>query len=148
MEKTFVRVRSAKDITICASLIIAGGILIALPTGAAINITGFFLIFAGIILALVLKTGYKDEETGKSYLKKEHYFQQAMNSVINSVLENKPEAIDLAEEEKGNAIKLDIYYSKAAGKAYLQLFEYIPYKYEPCSKMYEHQLSRIEKLIK
>ena len=55
---------------------------------------------------------------------------------------------DLSEAEKGNAVKLDIYYSKAAGKAYLQLFEYIPYKYEPCSKMYEHQLSRIEKLIK
>ena len=64
MEKTFVRVRSAKDITICVSLIIAGSILIALPTGAAVNITGFFLIFAGIILALVMKTGYKDLDTG------------------------------------------------------------------------------------
>ena len=106
------------------------------------------MIFAGLLLALFMRTGYKDIDSGERYQKKEHYFQQAMNSVINSVLENKPEAIDLAEEEKGNAVKLDIYYSKAAGKAYLQLFEYIPYKYEPCSKMYEHQLSRIEKLVK
>jgi hypothetical protein len=95
-----------------------------------------------------MKTGYKDTASGERYLKKEHYFQQAMNSAISSVLESKPESIDLTETEKGNAVKLDIYYSKNAGKAYLQLFEYIPYKYEPCSKMYEHQLSRIEKLIK
>ena len=71
-----------------------------------------------------------------------------MNAAICSVLESKPEAIDLSEEDKGNAVKLDVYYSKAIGKAYLQLFEYVPYKYEPCSQMYEHHISRIEKLIK
>lgn len=148
MEKTFVRVHSAKDIIISVSLIVLGSVLVALPTGVGINVAGFFMIFTGLLLALFMRTGYKDIDSGERYQKKEHYFQQAMNSVINSVLENKPEAIDLAEEEKGNAVKLDIYYSRAAGKAYLQLFEYIPYKYEPCSKMYEHQLSRIEKLIK
>lgn len=56
METRFCRVRSVKDITISASLIIIGSILVALPTGTGVNITGFFLIFAGIILALVLKT--------------------------------------------------------------------------------------------
>ena len=148
MEKTFTRVRSVKDITIFSSLIILGSVLIALPTGAAINITGFFLIFAGLILMFVLRSGYKEEGSNERYQKEEHFFQQAMNAAICSVLESKPESIDLSEEDKGNAVKLDVYYSKAAGKAYLQLFEYVPYKYEPCSKMYEHQLSRIEKLIK
>lgn len=148
MEKTFVRVHSAKDIIISVSLIVLGSVLVALPTGAGVNVAGFFMIFAGLLLALFMRTGYKDTASGEKFQKKEHYFQQAMNSVINSVLENRPEAIDLAEAEKGNAIKLDIYYSKVLGKAYLQLFEYIPYKYEPCSKMYEHQLSRIEKLVK
>ena len=148
MEKTFVRVHSVKDIVISLSLIVSGSILVALPTGTGVNVAGFFMIFAGLLLGLFMKTGYKDTASGERFLKKEHYFQQAMNPAINSVLENRPEAIDLAEAEKGNAIKLDIYYSKAAGQAYLQLFEYILYKYEPCSKMYEHQLSRIEKLIK
>ena len=147
MEKTFIRVRSAKDIIIISLLIIAGTVLIALPTGTAVNITGFFLIFAGLILALVLKTGYKDTETGEKYKKAEHYFQQAMNSAIASAIASKPESVDLAEAGKGNAVKLDIYYSKASGKAYLQLFEYVPYKYEPCSKVYEHELSKVEKLI-
>ena len=49
---------------------------------------------------------------------------------------------------KGNAVRLDVYYSKASGKAYLQLFEYIPYKYEPCSKIYEHEIIKVGKLIK
>ena len=58
MEKTFIRVRSVKDIVIFSSLILIGSVLVALPTGAGINIAGFFMIFAGIILAFVLRTGY------------------------------------------------------------------------------------------
>ena len=148
MEKTFIRVCSIKDIVIFVSLVIAGSVLILLPTGAAVNITGFFLIFAGLILAFVLKSGYKDIETGERFQKAEHYFQQAMNAPISAALASKPESIDLSEEDKGNAVRLDVYYSNSSGKAYLQLFEYVPYKYEPCSKVYVHQLSNIEKLIK
>ncbi len=148
MEKTFIRVRSVKDIVISASLTISGSILVALPTGAGVNIAGFFMIFAGLILFFILKSGNKDTETGISYKKKEYYFQQAMNAPISAALASKPESIDLGEANKGNAIKLDIYYSNASGKAYLQLFEYVPYKYEPCSKMYEYDVARIEKILK
>mgnify|MGYP003287927541 CR=1 FL=1 len=147
MEKTFNRVRSIKDITTFVSLIVLGSILIALPTSASINITGFFLIFAGLILALVLKTGYKDENGGK-YQKKERFFQQAMNAEICSAIASKPNSINLSEEDKGNAVRLDIYSCKSSGKAYIQLFEYVPYRYEPCSKMYEYELSKVSKLIK
>ena len=125
MEKTLIRVRSIKDIVIFTSLILAG-----------------------VILMLVLKSAYKDTETGMKYQKKEHYFQQAMNASISSALASRPESIDLAEADKGNAVRLDIYFSRSSGMAYLQLFEYVPYKYEPCSKMYEHQLEKVEKLIK
>ena len=148
MEKTFVRVHSVKDIVISLSLIVSGSILVALPTGTGVNVAGFFMIFAGLLLGLFMKTGYKDTASGERFLKKEHYFQQAMNAPICAGLESKPESIELSEEDKGNAVKLDVYYSKGNGKAYLQLFEYIPYKYEPCSQMYEHHISRIEKLIK
>ena len=148
MEKTFIRVRSVKDITIFSTLIILGSVLVALPTGAGINIAGFFLIFAGIILALVLRTGYKDTETGERFCFKEYYFQQAMNTTISRALASNPSSIALNEANKGNALKLDIYYNNASGKAYMQLFEYIPYRYEPCSKMYEHETGMIEKLLK
>ena len=147
MEKTFIRVRSVKDILISSSLVILGSILLALPTGTAVNITGFFLIFAGLILAIALKSGYKDVETGEKFSKRERYFQQAMNSAIAAAIASRPESVDLTEEDKGNAVRLDIYFSKSCGKAYLQLFEYIPYKYEPCSRMYEYEMNKIKNLI-
>ena len=148
MEKTFVRVHSIKDIVVFISLLALGGILVAIPAGDAVNITGFFLLFAGAILALVLKTGYKDVETNVKYIKKERYFQQAMHAAIADAIASKPDSIDLSQENKGNAIKLDIYFSKATGKAYIQLFEYVPYTYQPCSKMYEYEISKVGKLIK
>ena len=148
MGKTFTRVHSTKDIVIFISLLIFGGILVAVPTGDAVNITGFFLVFAGAILALALKTGYKDVETNVKYIKKERYFQQAMHAAIADAIASKPDSIDLSQENKGNAIKLDIYFSKASGKAYIQLFEYVPYTYQPCSKMYKYEISKLGKLIK
>ena len=148
MEKTFIRVHSIKDIVIFISLLILGSILVTVPTGDAVNITGFFLVFAGVILALVLKTGYKDVETNEKYIKKERYFQQAMHTAIADAIASKPDSIDLSQENKGNAIKLDIYFSKATGKAYIQLFEYVPYTYQPCSKMYEYEISKVANLIK
>lgn len=147
MKKEFNRVRSIKDITIFVSIIISGCVLIALPTGAGINITGFFMIFAGIILSLTLKTGHKDAETGEIYQKKEFYFQQTQNEAISKCLKSNPDSIDLSQEDKGNALKLDMYFSKSTGKAYLQLFEYVPYKYEACSELYEHETGNVAKLI-
>lgn len=147
MEKTFIRVRSVKDIVIFSSLILLGSVLVALPTGAGINIAGFFMIFAGIILAFVLRTGYQDTESREKFILKEYYFQHAMKAPIYNALESRPESIVLDEADKGNAIKLDIYYSKSSGKAYIQMFEYIPYRYEPCSKLYEYELAKVEKLI-
>ena len=148
MEKTFVRVHSIKDIVVFISLLALGGILIAIPASDAVNITGFFLLFAGAILALVLKTGYKDVETNAKYYKKERYFQQTMHAAIANAIASKPDSVDLSEEDKGNAVKLDIYYSRSIGKAYIQLFEYVPYTYQPCSKMYEYEISKVGKLIK
>ena len=148
MEKKFTRIHTIKDIVIFISLLVLGSILLAVPTSDAVNITGFFLILVGAILALVLKTGYKDIETNAKYQKIERYFQQAEHAAISSAIASKPDSVNLSEEDKGNALKLDIYFSKATGKAYIQLFEYVPYTYQPCSKMFEYEISKVGKLIK
>jgi hypothetical protein len=147
MEKTFIRVRSIKDIVIFTSLAIVGIILTVLPVGDAAHIAGFFIIFAAAILAFVLKSAYKDVDTNDKYFKKERYFQQTMRNAISEAIASKPDSVDLSEEDKGNALRLDTYYSKSSGKAYLQLFEYVPYTYQPCSKMHECELSNVTKLI-
>lgn len=148
MNKIFNRVRSAKDMTITALFIIIGSIFAMIPDLPSVSITGYLLIFTGIVLAVVLKTAYKDEETGKNYYKKEYYFQKALHLTIMEYIKSKPELIDISREDGGSSIKLEIYYSKKHGNAFLRLFEYIPYDYEPCSDMYEYDVARVEKLIK
>ena len=147
MEKTFIQVRSVKDIVISSVLIAFGGLLIIFPTSPALNITGSVLISTGILLAFVLKSGFKDLQTGELYLKKEHYFQNVMNAQLASAIATKPESVDLTQEDVGNSIRLDIYFSKTTNKAYIQLYKYIPYRYEPCTTMFEYELNRVGKLI-
>ena len=147
MKKTFVRVRSVRDVVIFSTLLIAGALLIALPTSPAVNITGFLMICSGSILAFILKTGYRDADTKEIYFKKEHFFQHAVSAQIAAAIASKPDTVDLSAENLGNSMRLDVYYSKTSNKAYIQLYEYIPYMYEPCTEMYEYDLSKVTKLV-
>ncbi len=147
MEKRFIRIRSTKDLIISVSIAIAGAILIALPTSVSINLVGFFMIFAGIIMLLFMKTGYKDVQTGTRYSKKESFYPQSMRADIETCLESgKGKSILGSEEGKGNGLRLDVYCCKSSGKAYVQLFEYVPYKYVPCTCVYEYDIAYVPQL--
>ena len=144
MEKNFVRVRSIKDIIISSSLIIAGCILVSIPSSDSANIAGFFIVVTGLLLAFILKTAYKDSDSGEKFIKKERYFGNEMHDKLKSALAC-PTVLDKNHENRGSSLRLDIYYSKS--KVYVQLFEYVPYKYEPCSSMHEHSFEKANKLI-
>ena len=148
MDKEFIRVRSVGDILISSSLILGGTALIALAENEGITIAGFFMIMTGMLFAFLLKTGYMDSVSKERYRKKEIFFQHAMYPALSSALTSKPESVDLAEADKGSAIRLDVYFNRATGKAYLQLFEYVPHSYQPCSSIHEHDLNRVERLIR
>lgn len=147
MEKNFIKVRSVMDVVISGTLTIAGFVLITVPTSDPVNILGFIMIFTGVILFLLLRSGYKDEVSGIRYCKTEHFFSQKEREQIADGLESKPASISTSAEDKGSSLRLDVYHSKVTGKAYMQLFEYIPYKYEPCSRQYEYSISETGKLI-
>ena len=149
MDKEFIRVRSVKDIAISISLALLGAILLALPTSSSVNTAGFFMLIAGIILFLSLRGAYKETDSGKRFIKQELYFaNDMMDELSEAMATDKPSSIDLAQEDKGRGIRLDIYYRKEDGKSYMQLFKYVPYKYEPCSIVYEYKLSQVTQLIK
>lgn len=148
MNKEFIRVRSAKDIIISVLITISGSLLLLLPTSDSINILGFFMICTGIILFMTLRSSYKDTETGATYCKTEHFFAQSIRQQLIDTLISKPNSISMSEEDKGNGIRMDIYHSKDTGKAYIQLFEYVPYKYEPCSRVIEFNLTEVADLVK
>ena len=148
MEKKFIRVRSIKDIIISTSLIIIGLTLIIVPENTGCQLGGFTLIAVGIILLCLLKSNYKNIETLDIFLKKEFFFAGDMKVSILSALSKNPISIDLSAEGKGQVLMLKVYYSEMSCKAYLQLFEYIPHQYEPCSEEYEYDIEKITNLLK
>ena len=139
MEKNFCKVRSIGDIIASLLLILFGFGFIILPGAAAINVTGTFVLIAGIILALAMKSAYKDSSTGELYSKKERYFSHAKQEELKHSLTS-PNHFCTKGENEGNSLRLDIYYNH--NKMYIQLLEYVPYSYEPCSQFYEHDLDK------
>lgn len=147
METNFIKVRSTKDIIVSSSIILLGCILAVLPIGTGVNLAGSTLIIAGIILALALKSSYKESSSSEKYHKKEYCFlQESKSSILNAISKN-PASVDISQNGKGQALRLDIYYSKGAGDAYIQLFEYIPHQYKPCSELYVYEIDRVKTLI-
>ena len=148
METQFVKVQSNKDIIISVLLIILGSILIATPVGASLNVVGGMLFFTGLIMVFVLKSNYKNLDDGMKYAKKELYFVNGVKDTLLAAMKSTPESIEVNAKANGNTLRLDVYYNKAANKAYMQLFEYVPYRYEVCSDMMEYDIAQVEKLIK
>lgn len=148
MNDLFVRTRSVKDLVISTLLLVGGCVMVALPTPSAVNITGFFLCIAGIILFFILKTGWKHVETSEKYRCCTLYFAKENFSMLKEALEKNPEAIVLDKEGMANTVRLDIYYNKELNKTYCQLSEYVSYEYQPCSKVYTYDYNRIAKAIK
>lgn len=144
MEKNFIRVRSIKDIVISSVLLISGCALVTLPDSDAINIAGFFIILTGLLLMFILKTAFKDADTGELYTKKERFFAQSKHQQLKHALAS-PTHFCSTGENDGNTLRLDVYYNKQ--KIYIQLLEYVPYTYEPCTKFYEHNISNGAKFI-
>ena len=139
MKNEFVRVRSIKDICISLALISIGLLCMLLFESQAVTVFGFFLLLAGLFLIFIMKTGYKDVSTGINYTKTEHYFAQSFKDEIIRQLNCNPTTLSFKDEDQGTGLRLDIYTNKN-GVTYYQLFEYIPYKYEPCTKIYKTEL--------
>lgn len=148
MEKKFIRVRSINDIVTFISLATVGFMLTLILNTVEFHLAGYVLIVIGVLGVCFLKRGYKDIDTKEKYLAKEFSFPGNMKTSMLSALALSPEKIDLTQDGKGTVLMLKIYYSKTAGKAYLQLFEFVPHQYEPCSEMYEYEINKISNLLK
>ena len=147
MEQRFFKIRSIKDIIIFASFILAGIMLAILPDSIGANMGGYTLIVIGIILAGILRSDYCDKQSLKRYYKRELYFGIAQKSLLQSAVTSHPNAINLSEESAGQTLRLDIYFSPEAKRASLQLFEYVPHEYVPCSDAYDYDIEEVKQLI-
>ena len=148
MKNKFIRVRSTKDIIISVALLVLGVALIVFTNIEAANICGYLLALTGLVLLPVLKTAYRDAETKALYFKKDLYFLREMKDSIIKALESSPEKIDMSQAGKGQVLLLRVYYSKSAARAYMQLSEYVPHEYKPCTEVCVYDISQVEGLLK
>lgn len=148
MEKKFTCARTGRDIAIFTSIILIGAALAFIPSQKEANLGGYTLIALGILLAFLLKSKYKDAETHENYVKKEFSFPREMKPIILTALLTSPDSINLSEEGKGHVLMLRMYYGQHSGKAYLQLFEYVPHQFEPCSEMFEYEACKVTELLR
>lgn len=147
MNKEFTRIRTIADITISSILLFSGIILVALPTSVSVNIFGAFAFITGALLLTILKTGWQDIETKERYCKKCRYFPKNKKNEILNALENHIESMGISDEGKSDGLRMDIYYNKQNHKAFINLFEFVPYNYEPVLPTLEYTTDEIEKLL-
>lgn len=148
MNKQFIKVRSLKDTIIFTSVILVGAILALLPLGTGVTLAGCTIIVVGIILALVLKSGYREVNNPGLYHKTEYLFEAKHRAELMKAVENNPSKIDVREEGRGLTIRLDVYHSTVSQSAFIQLFEYVPYEYVAISKVKECDRNEIKHIIK
>ncbi len=146
MEKNFIKVRTIKDYTLSLGLIIIGVTIILLPTSATVNFLGSFVVLAGLMFAFARRSGFKNVETGEVYIKSERFFSPGRCSELTDKVENSPASIERETANDSNALRLDIYYSDKSSKAYLQLFEFVPYQYEPRTALVECLVADIARI--
>ena len=145
MERDFCKVRSMSDMIIVLLLVLFGFGFIILPGFDAINITGIFLTLTGVILGFTLKSAYMDKSTGEIYSKKERFFSHAKHDNLKHAL-TCPSKFCPEGENEGNTLRLDVYYNDT--KVVIQLLEYVPFTYEPCTQFYEHDADIADAFIR
>ncbi len=147
MNKYFIKVRTITDLALSLVLLTGGIALVILPTSVAVNIFGCLLGLIGFILVIFLKSGYRDTETGENYRQKAKYFPNTSKECILSAMKNKIEDMDISDEDKGTALMINILYNNENHKAFIRLYEYVPYQYHAVSGIYEYPTERIQKLL-
>jgi len=148
MTKEFSRARSTRDLVLSVLLIVVGLLCVVFKTPVSVNILGCCIIILGLVLLFMLKTLRKDSETGLKYYFKTRFYPAKRKDEVLKALSGNAGTIDWSESGGAEeSLRVDIYYNRAANKAYIQCFEFIPYEYRSCSDWFEVDLDKSGNLL-
>ena len=142
METHFKNVRTPKDlINSCISIIVGIALYFVSP--------GFGIFFAagGLLLLLFCKSGYKASNEGPVLKKKTIEVAHSCRQSLIDFLDGKDVEPELNRSGAGSILRLEAYFSKEAGVAYVQLFDYINYTYEKATELVELHSPQADKII-
>ena len=142
MEIKFKKVHTAKDLVISILVIAAGVGLYFLNAGLGIVIGA-----CGLAMLLFYKTAYKKPGGDTVLTKKALDIAHACRQGIKDYLDGKDVDPELTAPGAGGVVRVEIYYNKGAGVAYVQLFDFSNYAYEPATDIVELRGPRAKKLI-
>jgi len=144
MDKNFIKTRSICNIIISLLIIAIGIICTFVLKSESFIFFGIFSIIIGSLLLLVLKTEYRSSVNGIKYKKKTLNFAKQDKIAVLEALAD-PDSFDSNLTDKGQSLMLVMYHNKK--DAYLQLFEYIPHTFVPCSRLFHHETSALNRFM-
>lgn len=102
------------------------------------------LVFKGFLP----RTRWQSKEDGTLYSFHSLYFAKENLPTIEKALRTNPTALAEMEHYEAGALRLDVFCGEQSGKAYGQLYEYVPYEYTPCSEVFAWEAKDVETFIK
>ena len=142
MEYNFKKVHTGKDLAISTIVLLAGVGLFFVNKGV-----GICLIICGLFMFFVYKGAYRKDGKGILLTRKSEDVCKACRSSIVEFLEGKNTVPTIKQGNEGGILRLDVYFNKAEGVAYAQLYDYNNYTYEPATGVVELKGDRAEKLL-
>lgn len=144
MEIQLKKVHTGKDLAISGLLFAAGIGLYFVNAGL-----GIVLALCGAAMLLLWKTGYKHDSDGPVLTKAALDVAHSCRQGLKDYLEGKDADPKLTQPGTNEGVvRMEIYYNKAAGVAYAQLFDFSSYEYEPATQLVELHSPRADKLLK
>lgn len=139
------KARTKYDILFTVVILLIGILSCVLSTSGSITLMGVMFILAAIVCWFILKSGFIDTTTSQTLSKSEVFYAvEHKNGILDAVLNN-PANLDKYPRCTMNTIKIDIYYND--NDAYMQMYEYIPCDYKPCTKLIKHKMCDVSKLL-
>lgn len=143
MDIKFKRVHSLKDLILSISTLIIGIGLYFVN-----QIAGILFIAIGVLMIIFFKTCYKKEGENVFFFKKALDVDHSCRESLMAFLEGQKVEPQVVETEDGGAIRLEIYYNATASIAFVQLFDFSNYKYEPATQIIDLRGVRADAIIK
>ena len=142
MEIKLKKVHTSKDFIISAIVLAAGIGLFFVNAGL-----GAIIAACGLLMLLFYKSAYKREGENIVLQKKALDVDHACRESLKGFLDGKDVEPEVKINPNGGVIRLEAYYNAIAAIAYVQLFDFSNYAYEPATEIVELRGTKAERLI-
>jgi hypothetical protein len=132
MEMNFIKVHTAKDLTISVILIAVGIALFFVNKGLGVTIA-----VLGIFMLIFYKSGYKREGSSTVLTKKAFDVSISCRQPLMDFLNGIKADPVIAAPLTGGVIRIEAYFNKMAEVAYVQLFDFYDYTYQKATDIVE-----------